>query len=104
MARLLAWLSIDWSGFAVTGGGFFSWFGPDEFEPWPHGQRPRDPAVLVASGGLCLPVVFGAHDGWRPWERWYKTTVVRLGEFLPPLSVERGGIRTLAPPPGGWSS
>lgn len=87
-------LAIDWSGFAVTCGGFFEWFGPVAYEEWPHGLQPAEERALVASGGLCAPFD-GELLGWHQWRRWYCVHRERIADLLPAFSAPRGGIRFL---------
>lgn len=106
--RLSERISIDWSGFAVTHGGFFGWFGPAEYEPWPGGRPPEPEPAIVAAGGYCAPLYdFGqtrSADGWDSWRRWYCVHRIRLADLIPPFTAQRGGIRFLQPPPIGHPS
>lgn len=88
-ARLRSF-DIDWSGFAVTRGGFFQWLMPEAYVEWPHGRPPERVPMLIASGGWCAPSTpYYGETGWVQWGRWYCWREI---PWLPPLQVARGGI------------
>lgn len=134
--RALVTVEIEWSGFAVTRGGFFEFLGPVPYEPWTNGKPPPYriavnleplveppapvpdalradalarvakgldlPEALVASGGYCAPSSwFDNPAEWQPWRRWYCAQRFALSDYLPTITVPRGGIRFIQPPPLG---